>query len=475
MSTELRDACALGVTDEALSALRDEALAPNEASRLAAHVPTCPVCSERVARYEQVGALLRAQRLAGPSADLWEDVRAAVVSDRAPSVARGSRWAMRRPMWSGVGAIAAALAVALLFGLVLRSFQGVGDGATTLAPTATTIQATTRAPTAPATSTALPLLPPVPGMSPSWQGYTLPAGFTLDEPISALAVAPSDGNTAYVCQGGASPTGARVIVTHDRGASWTTRSDVAVGSACNLVVVDQIDPNIVLASSADQMFVTRDSGAAWAPATAQLAGIVSLATLGPRTFALGAFGTTSNRLEVSDDGMHTWRPVDDTIAGEVQSFWLDAANGHLLTATPRSFWMSDDDGSHWSQLSGLGGRPADYVARAARDGNWHICSLTQCTTDSGRTWAPIPPLVVNRTVVTPATGGRPLALTSDGSLLATVSVIDLYRLPVASTRWQALGAPPDPTYSPFASGSGVLWALPPGGKGAFNRIFTAPL
>ncbi|HST89331.1 MAG TPA: hypothetical protein VLJ14_13225, partial [Ktedonobacterales bacterium] len=347
--------------------------------------------------------------------------------------------------------------------------------ATTPAPTVTAIPAATRAPTAPATATPLPLLPPVPGTPPSWQSYTLPAGFTLDEPVSTLAVAPSDGNTAYVCQGGASPSGARVIVTHDRGANWTARSDVAVGSACNLVVVDQIDPNIVLAGAAEQVFVTRDGGTTWTPTTPQLAGVVSLATQGLRTFALGTFGTSTSRLEVSDDGMRTWRPIDDAIAGEVQSFWLDAANGHLLTATPRSFWMSDDDGSHWGQLSGLGGRPADYVARAAGNGNWQICSLAQCTTDSGRTWAPIPPLMVNGTVVAPATGGRPLALTSDGSLLATVSVIDLYRLPGAGTRWQALGAPPDPTYSPFVGGSGVLWALPPGGKGAHNRIFTAPL
>lgn len=479
MSADLKDPCALGVTDEALSALRDEALSPNEVRRLAEHLPGCPVCSERVARYEQVGTLLRGQRLAGPNANLWKDVRAAVVSGRAPSMARDGWWAMRRHRWSGVGAIAAALTVALLFGLVLHGFQAVGSGVTTtLAPTATAIQAATRAPTAPATSTALPLLPPVPGTPPSWQRYTLPAGFSLFYPVSTLAIAPSDGNTAYMCQGGAAL--ARVIVTHDRGASWTERSGVALGSTCSLDVVDQLDPNIVLAGAAEQMFVTRDGGATWASTSPSLVGIFSLATQDSRSFALGRFGTTVNRLEVSDDGMRTWRPVDDAIAGEVQSFWQDATSGHLLAATPRSFWTSDDGGSHWSQLSGLDGRSANYVARATGDGNWQICSLTQCTTDSGRAWVPIPPLVVKGTVIGSDTSDRPLALASDGSLLASLPGLDLYRLPLAGARWQVLGAPPDQPlyfaiYAPAAGGSGVLWALPPGGKGAYDHIFTAPL
>src|SRR5579859_2308042 len=124
MRTDVNDTCPLGITDETLSALRDDALPADEAARVRRHAEDCSACMERIAAHARVGAALRAQRLPGPDAALWHDVRGAILSRGPAQRALRRWWALGQPNWSGAGPVAAALIVVLLFGLLLQGLLG---------------------------------------------------------------------------------------------------------------------------------------------------------------------------------------------------------------------------------------------------------------------------------------------------------------------------------------------------------------
>ena len=161
--------------------------------------------------------------------------------------------------------MAAALLIALLFGLVLRGVL-VGN-VPTVQPTATT--ATTATPQHPT-----PVTPP------DWQAQTVPDGITVAFPSASMTVAPSDGDTAYVC-GSTTSTGLtgnpHVAVTHDGGAHWITRSDVPLGGQCTTLVVDDTNASIVVAGHTQpincttgcvnwqSLYLTTDGGVTWQP------------------------------------------------------------------------------------------------------------------------------------------------------------------------------------------------------------------
>jgi hypothetical protein len=503
MSAETRAACALGISDETLSTLRDELLSADEAGRLRSHAATCAACRERLEGFERVGVALRGQRLTGPSARLWDDVQAAIAAGEHTSASGRFAWRTgaraSRPTWSGWGALAAALVVALLFGLVLRgALVGRGGKTTQVQPTATVSPTSAVTPVPTATT-----VPPLRVPPPDWKQYVLPQGYYLDFPTSTLTVAPSNGNVAYMCGGNdpASPQLARVLVTHDRGAHWTRVSDVAVGSTCNPLAVDESNPNNVVVGEGQYMFLSTDGGLSWQPfpgrqdmsqhviSIAQLAWSASgraYALLGTLDFSKHGDGVY---LAVSDDGLRTWRRIDGGIVemtggvdDGLRRFWMNPTNGHLLVATSYSFWTSADGGQTWSRMAASGIEAELYVVQPpSGSSDWHICSPLTCTTNGGQTWTTLPQLLPPL-----SDGSNPgefaVAITSDGSLLAT-DLTDLYRLPPNSQRWEDLGllpAPPpwsgfSPLYAPVQGTSGALWALPPGGKGAFTQYYSAPL
>jgi photosystem II stability/assembly factor-like uncharacterized protein len=504
MSAQTHARCTLSISDETLSALRDELLSEDEAERLQAHAATCAACRERIESFERIGAALRRQRLAGPSARLWADVRAAIIRGERTRASRGIvrlPWRMRDAApgspWRGMGGLAAALVVALLFGLLLHGVLVGRSGKTTqVRPTATTqIPTATATPIPTATS-----MPPLRGEPPAWRQYSLPQGYSLYFPTSTLTVAPSDGNVAYMCDGGgerASPQLARVLVTHDRGAHWSQVSDVATGGTCNQTfIVDQIDPNVLVAGSDQSMSLSTDGGASWRPFSAHL----HVSSVGPLLWSgggtahaiLGTQDATGETLHfaVSTDGLRTWRNIDSGISTDpstgdtLRQFWVNPVNGHLLAATFYAYWQSTDAGQTWSRVTLLpGDAPVDLVVQQpAGASDWHICSPTVCTTDGGRTWTALPQLVPPL-----ADGSNPgefaLAITPNSSLLAyTTSPNELYSLAPGGTRWEDLGPLPMisqadsyAAYAPAPGTTGTLWALPPGGKGAYNQYYSAPL
>lgn len=117
-------ACLDGVTDETLSALRDELLPAAEAARLRTHAATCPACQARLAQYDDLRRALLDQPELEPGERIVAGVRERLGARPARRLAllRGVTHAPRR--WGGLGALAAAAAVLLLFVYVLGTHPG---------------------------------------------------------------------------------------------------------------------------------------------------------------------------------------------------------------------------------------------------------------------------------------------------------------------------------------------------------------
>ncbi|HET8907098.1 MAG TPA: hypothetical protein VFN11_09045, partial [Ktedonobacterales bacterium] len=84
--------CSLGVSDRTLSALRDDAVIRAEAGHLAAHVENCPVCSERLAAFDDLASILRSERSPEPDERLWSSLTTAAGSSGWPAHIRRLRF-----------------------------------------------------------------------------------------------------------------------------------------------------------------------------------------------------------------------------------------------------------------------------------------------------------------------------------------------------------------------------------------------
>lgn len=322
-------------------------------------------------------------------------------------------------------------------------------------------------------------------------------------------VAPTDGNTAYLCQpsdddlSGANAPGvpAKIWSTHDRGAHWLRQADVPVAVNRNdcQIVVDALNPNtaaVVLdlrlrgsgGGGGDPTttlnYATLDGGASWRllPASDPYA-MDQLATRNGVTYALRSVlqgNAVTTHLWSSADGMRTWVELGMQIPTELGALWLNPATGALLvdgTDFDRShtLWKSEDGGKTFSELALTDTR--GFVAQipiGATD--WTICTATYdvqsltnqenaltCSTDGGATWQTRSDASTAALPVDDFTSWTGLlAIAKDGSLLGVVSQGDtpaLVRLPAGASAWLSLGSA-----SPYATfhygggpGNGVIW------------------
>lgn len=182
--------CADGVSAEALSALRDELLPVSEAERLRLHAARCPTCHARIAQHDELRRALRAQPELEPGERIVEGVRERLgqlpTQRRLPRLRGTTRTPLR---WSGLGALAAAAAVLLLFAYVLgtRPIKTVPLAKSTPTPTVTAM--TTPAPSA----TATPPLSPLTDAATAWgtqAGTTIHPVFDGKHFITPTAVTP---------------------------------------------------------------------------------------------------------------------------------------------------------------------------------------------------------------------------------------------------------------------------------------------
>ncbi len=357
----------------------------------------------------------------------------------------------------------------------------------------------TQAPTA--TLTPLPLRYDVDGATPlAWQPISMPKGFQASqvdprEPslttADALAVAPSDGRTAYACQNPNQTVATQTLFwsSHDGGSSWTPGTPRGAVGWCALIV-DQTNPNDVLLGistgaphgTPDFYYRSVDGGGTWQRMhSLDKTTVTEFASDGATIYAFRGPGSQVKPLQASNDGMATWRTVDSAIQQQVSVFWLNPFNGELLASSSivstqgvegmpipsTSMWRSDDGGAHWNKLP----TPMGYtvlVQTPQPNSPWNIClgddwaGTLYCGDDSGQQWTARPALSA-KTIFDPLY----TALTSDGSILALGAIpnangYQLYQLPSGANRWLDIGPLPEMTllYAPDVGGKGALWSTP---------------
>lgn len=159
-------ACPNGVSAETLSALRDELLPAPEATRLRTHAASCHACQARLAHYDELRRALLAQTELEPGERIMAGVRERLAARPVRRLTPGRGMMDGRRRWSGLGALAAAAAVLLLFVDVLGTHPGrqVPIGKVT--------------PRASVTPTATPSLSPVTDVATAWGPHAALATLT---------------------------------------------------------------------------------------------------------------------------------------------------------------------------------------------------------------------------------------------------------------------------------------------------------
>lgn len=324
---------------------------------------------------------------------------------------------------------------------------------------------------------------PIPGVALQWTAANLPlssAYFGFSYHTAWLDVSADNGAVAYSCSQGAPSVALETVVTRDAGATWSRVADVnQAWGGCMGLAADALNPRIVVLTggAGGASAVTLNGGQSWRVGSSPITSTLwSLATFGSHTYTLssnGGAGGSAIRLYRSADGLVSWRDVSPPMGSQtIPAFWVNPITGSLLVESqagfggPMTLWRSSDDGSTWTQnILALGDISAVVASPLRGSSTWVICVDAddhECSTDSGRTWSPLPPLVD-----TGLRGYRLLAVTGDGSVLAVGSTDmyqPIYRLAPGASRWQALGPAPLTTgtlhYTPAPGTDGYIWSFP---------------
>jgi hypothetical protein len=462
--------CALGLTTETLSSWRDDGLRGDEEQWMRRHVATCAACEQRLEGFATVARALGRQRDLEPGDRVWRGVQERLAAQR-----RDRNVLMHHSALSRQEVIAAA-SVILVVGLLAYVLYAVRAHRIEGAPTSTATSATT--PTL-ASSVIIP------GPQLAWQQAHLPPGVEVTMAslaLKTLAVAPSDGDVAYLCvaptqrEGQALETNAHIYVTRDRGQNWERGGDVPVGAQPQVslkafmlechIVVDATRPDMAVVetewvqvgaegdNSQIASFASVDYGAHWRKLVYPNLFVISpeMATYGSVIFASGSTQTlsrdqTQNRgnsgLWVSHDQMKTWQALALPSGVTPSAFWLNPSTGALLLAANRQesgdslLLSSTNGGVHWTPLPAPSTPGIAWIVQSPQGAtSWRICGATRpfddtaqpqvntltCSHDGGQTWTARPALNLAQNSPKGSqfiASASVLALTSDGAALAT--------------------------------------------------------
>jgi len=515
--------CAQGVSVAMLAAWRDGGLSEREAERLHTHVADCAACRAQLTTADRLDAALRAQPVPTPDERLWRGVRDGIAHPQwhtRGGANRSGRRMTRRALISSIAAVAAIALITVGFARVFQLRQ------------LTTHPRDVHATATPATNvTAVPeQTQAVTGTPLTWQGATLPPGVSSDptQGILTIALANTDGNTAYTCSAAGIPNPPiQIRVTHDRAVTWTLAGRLpSIGSVSDCALqVDRSDAqrltanvlgtNLTTNSSLSLTYLSNDGGGSWA-LVSNTYSLADLTTVGARVFAIqfssapSGSSTGSVRLVTSQDDGHTWRPIDQSLVpfGDVDSFWVTADRNNLLAEVrhadikqPATLWQSTDVGAHWTQVAApVAGLGNVFIVQEPSVGQpWRICDEADhplasgpqmslfCTQDGGATWQARPGLSLTAICSNCPDGSESalvssLTLTRQGDLLASdlygptkngviqqVTGWGLYRLDSGASQWASLGPIPGSAFFYVgAPRTEVLWGLVAGVYGSMT-------
>jgi len=504
--------CAQGVSGKTLAAWRDGTLGEREAARLRAHVADCPACQAQLDVQERADAAIRAQPVPIPDERLWRGVRDGIEHPRrrmAGGANRSGRPMTRRALISGIAAVAAIALITVGFARVFQLRQAAIHLSGAHATATPNVNVT---PVPPQTQA-------IAGRQLTWQGATLPPGVPSDssQTVLSMAIAATDGNTAYACFAQANPDQPlQIWVTHDRATTWALVGQIpAVGAVSDCALqVDQGDAqrlvanvsgqNMTTLASISDVYLSEDGGATWRliPNTTLLGELITVEDASFAVQYTSALVTGVGHLVISQNGRQRWRPIDGALQphGVVVSFWASPDGASLLVAmrnprgnSPVTLWQTIDAGKHWSQVLAPAAGPTNQFTVQARNAGkpWHICEygarqpsastssfVLFCTLDGGMSWQARPGLHLTALCSTCSGGSEnsdlfSLTLTNDGALLGGNSygptkngVIQqmtgagLYRLDPGASHWQSLGPTPGSAiFYAGAPGTEVMWGV----------------
>jgi hypothetical protein len=424
--------------------------------------------------------------------------------------------------------LGAAVAVALLVGALSQLLLHTAVGRSLLGATAGRH------------ATPITQLSPTPGAHRpvarlQWSQATLPPGFQPDLYSSnTIAVAPSDGLTAYACYpaGDPSQSAPQVWVTHDAHTWRQATSFPASAEGYCAITVDTADANRMIVglawpgrpdspgNSPDKYIATDDGGQTWRQITGLgNVDLSQLATLDGAQFVFvqpeDAPGSLAGfRLYVSRDGMQTWAPTDAGILGggaaasgaqDLYELWANPFTNELamltlLGGSPKQpyLWESRDEGQTWRVVAHL--LDGAYIMQTPAPGQaWSYCvydyTAVTPTSNSGtlncgpidrsvvKVWPGIGATFTDATN-TPIAPDSLFALAPNGDALASSNVFEnstlhvehVYRFSASSGRWQDMGLPPNSPallfYAPTATGGSIIWTAPDP-YGGTTALYTA--
>ena len=510
MNADIIPACPLALTADDLSRFRDSDTPAGRGRVIEDHLTSCAACRARLAEFDHIGTGLRA--IPEPALDddrFWREVEARASGRRLASAA--SR-AHLRHTFTGLGAVAAALLVAIAFNQLLASHSGPK---VTASSTATNPPSPTIAPVRAVTwkQLAFPITWDHPNGSATPGAATPTIGSGVTYSNATLGFTAADSNIVYACVSHFD-TGSAIYtiwISRDRGATWSRAGALPSNqqAGCEFIVDSADAQKAVVRLSWYQHgasplqpsgldFATTDGGHSWTALPGNF-GYAQMTSYRGKVYVLRldqpGDPNQGYRLMMSSDALHTWIPLDQPLADAsttISAFWLNPADGSILayafSGSSRSFWSSPDTGRSWQKLSHPGSDLLQTIAVQWPLGSesWHICVAGQdasvapvdqlnhvaCTLDGGRTWNDRPALDFTLTCncdkgrsFTSISGLTLVGIAPDGALLATVTDryddsgnahIGLYRLSPNATKWEPVGdASPDGRI--FLLPSGVLW------------------
>jgi hypothetical protein len=453
MTPPIAERCALGLTEEQLSAWRDGLLPSGELARIEAHAATCRPCQARLADFERMGWTLRGQRVPDLRRQVWHGLQARMRETR-----RTSMTARMRTLWASGAAIAAAVVLVALFASLL-AHRGGSPPVGSDTPGAT---ATSGAPTPSATATTAATQAP----SKAPPGWTAGRGMGTSL-LPDIAFSASSPSTAYAYQLQASAI--IVSVSHDGGATWRQLGTAATGQdRCDLSV-DPTDARDVLlgctpaASSGYTILRSLDGGVTWTKphldVSANCFGGAGWAGATPLLSFFLCEGQTSQTQILASVGQGPFTRLDTNgKLGGIDLGMIPLLGGSATAMYVQTGVMQfDQTGAQMSETtlrSADGGKTWARVAFSAGGSRIHLLTMTPdgqtlvgvydgaptqlaLSTDNGQSWRKLP--------AGPA--GVPsfnyLLVAPDGTLAAASSRLSLvdnrdpqcYVLPAGATAW----------------------------------------
>ena len=165
--------------------------------------------------------------------------------------------------------------------------------------------------------------------------------------VNVLAIAPSAPGLVYAGTDGG------VYLSRDDGARWQPASKGLPDDPAITALAISRDPNVVFAGTHSGVYRTRDGGANWTVADPRLAGQYILSLLiDPQTPRVIYAGTTTTVFRSDDDGQ-TWNDVGkDLQSVRVWLLAIPADGAAIYAVTDTGIHVSRDRGVRWEASSG---------------------------------------------------------------------------------------------------------------------------